>query len=462
MGQKLSNGEDKLRSQASRNAQVTAQMRRDVSLQQQEVKLLLLGAGESGKSTLLKQMKLLYGDNSHFTPTLKQSVLHSVRNNIIQNLQHLTRAALNTFPSKPDSEEKRRSILQDLVSVQEFLSYNYVHQENPKMDQVKKTKVSKKNKAKNAFSLQAMDFPTPTEDDASTVASRDSAEASATFKKLNPRPKYSNFEQSNLRQDLGELVLDRRLINLMSQLWLDPFVQECWQNKSKIPVVQESFPSFMTKYDKVFSQYYVPDAEDWLHVRVRTVGVVEERFSIDDAKFKIVDVGGQRNERKKWLYHFSNVNAIIYVVALSEYDQVLFEDATKNRMIDSMELFQTTITNPDLEKVGWIIFFNKSDLYKEKLNKVPIRDIENELFLDFEGPYCPLGIDEEHKDFKEAHDAGIKYFQGKFQTMLREAGGKRAFFSHVTCAMDQHNVHVVFQLTKKIVLRDLMTEHGMI
>jgi hypothetical protein len=33
-------------------------------------------------------------------------------------------------------------------------------------------------------------------------------------------------------------------------------------------------------------------------------------------------VGGQKNERKKWIHCFDNVNAVMFVAALSEYDQV--------------------------------------------------------------------------------------------------------------------------------------------
>ena len=47
--------------------------------------------------------------------------------------------------------------------------------------------------------------------------------------------------------------------------------------------------------------------------------------------FEMYDVGGQRNERKKWIHCFDNVTAVIFVAALSEYDQNLFEDATTNR-----------------------------------------------------------------------------------------------------------------------------------
>lgn len=38
------------------------------------------------------------------------------------------------------------------------------------------------------------------------------------------------------------------------------------------------------------------------------------------------DVGGQRSERKKWIHCFENVTSIIFLVAISEYDQVLVED----------------------------------------------------------------------------------------------------------------------------------------
>jgi len=38
------------------------------------------------------------------------------------------------------------------------------------------------------------------------------------------------------------------------------------------------------------------------------------------------DVGGQRSERKKWIHCFEGVTAIIFIVALSEYDLTLAED----------------------------------------------------------------------------------------------------------------------------------------
>ena len=48
--------------------------------------------------------------------------------------------------------------------------------------------------------------------------------------------------------------------------------------------------------------------------------------------FRLFDVGGQRSERKKWIHCFEDVTAIIFCVAMSEYDQVLHEDETTVRI----------------------------------------------------------------------------------------------------------------------------------
>ena len=46
---------------------------------------------------------------------------------------------------------------------------------------------------------------------------------------------------------------------------------------------------------------------------------------------RLFDVGGQRSERKKWIHCFEDVTAIIFCVAISEYDQVLHEDESTVR-----------------------------------------------------------------------------------------------------------------------------------
>ena len=72
-------------------------------------------------------------------------------------------------------------------------------------------------------------------------------------------------------------------------------------------------------------------SQDVLRTRVKTTGIVEVHFSFKNLNFKLFDVGGQRSERKKWIHCFEDVTAIIFCVAMSEYDQVLHEDETTVR-----------------------------------------------------------------------------------------------------------------------------------
>jgi len=57
------------------------------------------------------------------------------------------------------------------------------------------------------------------------------------------------------------------------------------------------------------------------------------------------DVGGQRDERRKWIQCFNDVTAIIFVAASSSYNLVLREDTSQNRVQESIELFSSLWTN---------------------------------------------------------------------------------------------------------------------
>ena len=56
-----------------------------------------------------------------------------------------------------------------------------------------------------------------------------------------------------------------------------------------------------------------------------TTGILEYPFDLESIVFRMVDVGGQRSERRKWIHCFENVTSIMFLVALSEYDQILVE-----------------------------------------------------------------------------------------------------------------------------------------
>uniref|UniRef100_A0A1I7XIY0 G-protein alpha subunit n=1 Tax=Heterorhabditis bacteriophora TaxID=37862 RepID=A0A1I7XIY0_HETBA len=112
--------------------------------------------------------------------------------------------------------------------------------------------------------------------------------------------------------------------------------------------------------------------DDVLRTRVKTTGIVETHFTYKDLHFKMFDVGGQRSERKKWIHCFEGVTAIIFCVAMSEYDMVLAEDDEMNRMVESMKLFDSICNNKWFTETSIILFLNKKDLFEDKIKRSPL------------------------------------------------------------------------------------------
>ena len=83
--------------------------------------------------------------------------------------------------------------------------------------------------------------------------------------------------------------------------------------------------------------------------------------------FRLFDVGGQRSERKKWIHCFDEVKAIIFVAALSDFDLMLCEDRTINRMSESMRLFASICNNRWFQETAMILFLNKIDVFEAKI-----------------------------------------------------------------------------------------------
>merc|ERR1719219_3205520 len=114
----------------------------------------------------------------------------------------------------------------------------------------------------------------------------------------------------------------------MKRLWVDKGVQECFSRSNEYQL-NDSAKYFLDDLDRLGAKDYQPTEQDILRTRVKTTGIVEVHFSFKNLNFKLFDVGGQRSERKKWIHCFEDVTAIIFCVAMSEYDQVLHEDKIK-------------------------------------------------------------------------------------------------------------------------------------
>jgi len=83
------------------------------------------------------------------------------------------------------------------------------------------------------------------------------------------------------------------------------------------------------------------------------------RNSLETTPYSMFDVGGQRDERRKWIQCFNDVTAIIFVTACSSYNMVLREDPSQNRLRESLDLFKSIWNNRWLRTISVILFLNK-------------------------------------------------------------------------------------------------------
>ncbi|KAJ3107486.1 guanine nucleotide-binding protein subunit alpha [Phlyctochytrium planicorne] len=358
MDEELSWREAKKRSDAIDNELKRESMSRK-STTNKGPKLLLLGSGDSGKTTVLKQLKIIHGDG--FTDVERATYRKHIQENIVTNICRLVEA-LEIF---------------DLALA------------NP-LNQIHSRTVEE-------------------------------------FRNMNNR---------------GHGIPASVILPIKS-LWADAGIQQALRRSNELPEYQETVEFFLNDIDRCASESFVPTNDDILHARFRTTEVTETQFVISNLVYKIYDVGGQRSMRQFWAPYFEGaITAILFVVSIAGYDQVLVEDPSVNRMYDAIALFQSVCNNPLLKSVNIILFLNKVDLLQKKIQKSTIR----RYFPDFDG------------------DTSVKaagaFFKAKF--VSRNQSTTRKIYTHFTTGTDTAHMSVIISAVKDIVLRMALTSSGIL
>ncbi|KAL5287861.1 GNAQ.2 family protein [Megaselia abdita] len=188
---------------------------------------------------------------------------------------------------------------------------------------------------------------------------------------------------------------------------------------------------------RYFEDKFIPTSTDVLRARVRTNGIIETHFRVSDAIISMYDVGGQRSQRKKWVYCFEDVRAVLFVVSLSGYDMTLLEDTKVNRLVESLNLFEQIINNRWFKEASFVLFLNKLDLFREKI--MGTRRHLRLFFPDYHGPDRNI-------------DTAALFIQNKF--LERNRNDRRVICPHFTTATDTANVQTVFQVVMETVIKD--------
>eukprot|EP01104_Vermistella_antarctica_P020390 TRINITY_DN8702_c0_g1_i1.p1 TRINITY_DN8702_c0_g1~~TRINITY_DN8702_c0_g1_i1.p1 ORF type:complete len:354 (-),score=109.00 TRINITY_DN8702_c0_g1_i1:378-1439(-) len=317
-----------------------------------EIKLLLLGAGESGKSTIAKQMKIIHLRG--FTEAERNSYKTIIFNNLILSMRTLVQACTDL-----------------------------------------------------GITL--------------------SAEAESQAKILGCGDDFSGDVTNELSQAI-------------CALWTDAGIKEAYSRSAEFQL-NDSAAYYFENIERVASAGYVPNESDILRSRAKTTGIIETDFKVDSTRFRMVDVGGQRSERKKWMHCFQDVTVVIFCVALSEYDLKLYEDDATNRMHESLKLFKEICNNKWFVDTHMILFLNKKDIFEKKIKKVDL----SVCFPSYKGG----------SNFEKAS----QYIRDQF--VHQNESERKKIYPHITTATDTSNIRHVFDAIRDIILAAAIAGSGL-
>lgn len=347
-------------------------IKEDKKASRSQINILLLGAGEAGKSTIFKQMKVIHGGG--YSVPEKRRYKDPIYKNLCSAMISLVRGCL-FFIWGICTREQMEDL--DLVTEQ----------------------------------LQKMFSPDNVSDEKSLL----------------------NAIHDNIET-----------------LWKDSRIQDVYQRINLLDKMSDRGKYFLNNIDRIGDEKYLPTVDDILRARVPTTGVVEYKFALDGIILNMVDVGGQKGERRKWIHLFENVTSILFLTALSDYDEIEKGSEYENKLKESLDVFRSVISYDFFKNTSLILFLNKIDIFKEKIKR---SNLENH-FKEYVGPA---------KDPDEGKLFILRLFLDVFHYTPYYKNGRKqepskTFFSHFTCAIDTKGIQVIFAATKDIILRKIMDE----
>ncbi|KAI0047704.1 G-alpha-domain-containing protein [Auriscalpium vulgare] len=394
-----------------------------------DVKIILLGQAESGKSTILRNFQL------KFTPASFHAEAAAWRAVIDLNLVRSVTFLLSLLSEAPQGTPPPEGTLVPLADIGDDLRRLRVALSPLRhVEEHLARFLSPDDQGRAA--------PTPAwlSERGFEVAVRPGSRWKALFSRGGAGASDASKSET---QGVEEVKNARRVIEACREdilaLWAHPRVRRSLEEQSVALQFQSGF--FLDEVERIAAPGYQPSPEDVLKARIQTVGVEEHVLRMETApelgqSWSIIDVGGSRGMRAAWVPYFDDVNVLVFLAPVSAFNQTLAEDRTVNRLWDSFLLWKTVCSNKLLKDVSFILLLNKYDILDAKLKSgVQFRHYVTS-----------------YKDRSNDQDSVLIYLKDKFSMIYKQySTSQRPLHVHVTCATDSHATSLVLARIREVI-----------
>lgn len=244
--------------------------------------------------------------------------------------------------------------------------------------------------------------------------------------------------------------------------------------------MSDSAEYFFNRVHIIRDTNYTLCDQDILRSRVKTTGIVETKFHTHGINFHIFDVGGQRDQRKKWIQCFDDVTAIIFVADISSFNQTLAEDNETNRLEEALKVFNQIWNNRYLYHVSIILFLNKYDKFTDKIVDENLK--LEDYFPAYKDYKCPEEINTNFYVPSENEEVtrAKMFILEEFINITRNSEAKpirkrqstgsagtgledysKFCMPYFTCAVDTENIRRVFKSCRSILRKENIIKSGL-
>ncbi|EED85956.1 candidate G-protein alpha subunit [Postia placenta Mad-698-R] len=417
----------------------------------QDVKLLLLGQAESGKSTLQKQFQLIYNPTSLEEERLSWRVV--IYYNIVRPVLRILES-LDLFAEADSDDDTTTEKTQGNQAPRPPPS------PSPSMDQqisLLRLRLSPLTALDSQLADRLSGGVAVSGSGKGSVFVRSGWQSRTfglSFGKARERANSGRGRFSFTEVEKDKLVDEAATIihscqDDIRELWQHPAVKRLRDNRKLR--LDEWAEYFLNNIERVSQSSYAPTIDDILHARIQTMGVAEHIFEVPlhgrPVTWHLYDVGGARGQRHTWIPYFDDATAIIFLAPVSAFDQYLAEDPRVNRVDDSLQLFKQICSNPLLKNAHLVLFLNKADVLASKLAK----GVKINKYITSYG------------ERPNEVESVVSYFKAHFtQVHTKNNENKRVLYTHLTSVVDTKAMQSIISNVRDSIFRDYLKSAALV